>query len=70
MVAGGYMTDGKSGNPALDMALKLAIDDIETAQLEDVEKMQKKIKEPEIGSFERAARAFGGSLMMPKPGDS
>lgn len=71
MVAGGYMTDGKD-NPALDMAFKLAIDEIETAQLDDAEKLQtkKKITEPALGSYERFASAFGGNLVAPTSSES
>jgi hypothetical protein len=36
-VAGGYMTDGKSGNPALDAAQRLAYDEIERHQLQEAE---------------------------------
>lgn len=34
-IAGGYMVDGKHGNPALDQARNLAFDDIEKLQLEE-----------------------------------
>lgn len=34
-VAGGYMIDGKHGNPALDAAQILAYDEIERAQIEE-----------------------------------
>jgi hypothetical protein len=59
------MTDGKSGNPALDMAMKLAIDPIDAAQLEDAEaaQMKAKVTEPAIGSYERIMQAFGGKLV-------
>ena len=61
------MTDGKKGNPALDMAVKIAIDDIEAAQLEDQEAQPKAPKEPSIGSYERFMSAFGGKLATDEP---
>lgn len=63
-IAGGYMVDGKTGNPALDAAQKLAFDDIEAAQIEDAAKatVKKKVTEPAIGSYERFMGAFGGKL--------
>jgi hypothetical protein len=36
-IAGGYMTDGKHGNPAFDAAQKLAFDEIEAAQIEEAD---------------------------------
>jgi hypothetical protein len=65
MIAGGYMVDEKKGNPALDMAMKLAIDEIESAQLEDKESQQQqaKVNEPALGSYERIMQAFGGKLV-------
>lgn len=71
MIAGGYMVDSKKGNPALDMAMKLTIDDIDAAILEDAETNQKqsKIKEPEIGSYERIMQAFGGKLSTSPKGE-
>lgn len=71
MIAGGYMVDQSKGNPAMDAAAMLSIDDIEAAQMEDTKKSveKKKITEPPIGSYERIMRAFGGKLVAPQEGN-
>lgn len=70
MIAGGYMVDSKKGNPALDFAAELAIDDLDAALLKDskAQATTAKIKEPAIGSYERIMSAFGGKLAPPKEG--
>ena len=40
--AGGYMTDGKHGNPALDFAQTLAYDEIEKLQIEEAQERAEK----------------------------
>lgn len=64
MVAGGYMVDPAKGNPMLEQARELAIDDFEAAQLEDAKTVgqKRKLSEPAIGSYERFMSAFGGKL--------
>lgn len=71
MIAGGYMVDPKEGNPALEMAAKISIDEIESAQLEDSEfrEKQSKVKEPPLGSYERIMQAFGGKLVVSHEGE-
>ena len=60
-ITGGYMTDGKSGNPAFEDAKRIAMDDLESAMIEDAMEAQKRKKlaeGPKAGSFEK----FMGSM--------
>ena len=58
------MTDGKTENKALELAMKLSIDEIESAQLEDAIARQKTappvVKE---NSYEKIMQVFGGKLV-------
>lgn len=58
-IAGGYMTDGKSENKAVQTASKLAYDDIEAAALSEAE-APAVVPENGIGSFERFMGMMGG----------
>lgn len=54
------MTDGK-GNPAVESAMEIALDDIEKAELEDMKiAAANKPLEAKPGSYERLTKAFGG----------
>lgn len=60
-VAGGYMTDGKHENPGIKAAGRIAIDEIEKLQIEELEE-NPPVKENEAGTFER----FMGSMADPR----
>lgn len=67
MIAGGYMTDEKKGNPALDMAMKLGIDEIDSVQLEDGIAARKDAPvQAKENSYEKVMGAFGGKLTVGK----
>jgi hypothetical protein len=61
-IAAGYMTDGKHGNPALDAAQQLAIDEIEAAQLDHAKNHQKAL--PKENSYEKIQQLFGGMVVL------
>lgn len=59
-IAGGYMTTDKD-NPGIKAAGRIAIDDIEQAQIEELEE-NPPVTEAQPGSFER----FMGSMADPR----
>lgn len=66
MIAGGYMVEKGGKNPALDYAMKLAIDELDAAFLAQAAEQAptKKVvhTEPQAGSYERFMMAWGGKL--------
>lgn len=64
MIAGGYMIDAKKGNPALEAATKLAIDDLEAAQLEVAEQVAERQKAQKVNDFGKVMQFFGGGALL------
>ena len=60
------MIDSKNGNPAVEAAVRLGIDDIENAQLEQSEKHRDALKGAKVNDAGKIMAVFGGLLQGPR----